>query len=60
MQTNWDRFLDAVLVLAAFRVVWGFVGTKHARFARFARGPAAIVAYLRSGGQTVGQGRPGQ
>ena len=38
----------AVLALLAFRIAWGFVGTRHARFASFVRGPAAIGAYLRS------------
>lgn len=33
--------------LVAFRLVWGLVGTRHARFANFVRGPAAIVGYLR-------------
>lgn len=34
--------------LVAFRVVWGFIGTRHARFARFVKGPTEVVAYLRS------------
>ncbi|RZL35577.1 MAG: cytochrome B [Rubrivivax sp.] len=34
--------------LLAFRVVWGLVGTRHARFASFVRGPAAVARYLRS------------
>lgn len=49
------RFGYAVLVLAVFRVAWGFVGSRHARFASFVRGPRAMVAYLRAGGRaTVG------
>lgn len=40
----------AVLVLVAFRVVWGFVGTRHARFASFVRGPRAIVDFLAGRG----------
>jgi cytochrome b len=34
--------------LVAFRLVWGFVGPRHARFTSFVRGPAAIARYLRS------------
>lgn len=34
--------------LVAFRLVWGFIGPKHARFADFVRGPSAVVGYLRS------------
>ncbi|MFM2067661.1 MAG: hypothetical protein RLZZ584_2570 [Pseudomonadota bacterium] len=34
--------------LVGFRLVWGVVGTRHARFASFVRGPAAVLAYLRS------------
>jgi cytochrome b len=37
----------AVLVLTVFRVLWGFVGTRHARFASFVRRPRVIVGYLR-------------
>jgi cytochrome b len=36
----------AVLVLVAFRIVWGFAGTRHARFAGFVRGPRELRAYL--------------
>jgi cytochrome b len=32
--------------LVAFRIVWGLVGSHHARFANFVRGPAAVARYL--------------
>jgi len=37
-----------MLGLVAFRLLWGFVGPRHARFSSFVRGPAAIASYLRS------------
>lgn len=33
--------------LVAFRILWGLVGTRYARFAEFVRGPAAIKGYLQ-------------
>lgn len=32
--------------LVAVRILWGFVGTEHARFRDFVKGPRAVVAYL--------------
>lgn len=34
--------------LVAFRVLWGLVGTRYARFGSFVRGPTAVISYLRS------------
>jgi cytochrome b len=34
--------------LVVFRLVWGIVGTRYARFASFAFGPRAVLRYLRS------------
>jgi cytochrome b len=32
--------------LVGFRIVWGLIGTRHARFAAFVRGPGAAGQYL--------------
>lgn len=34
--------------LVAFRLLWGLVGTRHARFRTFVRGPKAVLRYLGS------------
>lgn len=35
-----------VAALVAFRLLWGLVGTRHARFSSFVRGPRAVREYL--------------
>jgi cytochrome b len=40
--------------LIAFRLAWGCIGSRYARFSDFVRGPAAVAGYLRS----LVQGRP--
>jgi cytochrome b len=37
----------AVLGLVLFRLVWGLIGTRYARFTDFVRSPAAVLAYLK-------------
>jgi len=43
----------AVLALVAFRLLWGVVGPRHARFANFLRGPKAVLGYVTA----LGRGR---
>jgi cytochrome b len=37
-----------VALALAIRVVWGFIGTRHARFADFVPRPSAFVTYLKA------------
>ena len=37
-----------ILSLILIRIVWGFIGSRHARFSDFVRCPLAAVAYLKS------------
>ena len=34
--------------LVGFRIVWGLLGSRHAKFSSFVRGPAAVARYVRS------------
>ena len=40
------RFGFAILTLVAFRVVWGFIGSRYARFSSFPPNPLAAFRYL--------------
>jgi len=37
----------AIAGLLMFRIIWGFVGGEHARFADFAFAPAVVIGYVR-------------
>ena len=39
---------SAVMAVAAYRLLWGIVGSRYARFAEFVRGPRQAVAYQKS------------
>jgi len=43
---EWSGF--TVLALVLFRVLWGLLGSTHARFADFVRGPRSALEYGRS------------
>ena len=42
---TWSGY--AILALIAARIIWGFIGSKHARFSDFVRGPSAVFHYLK-------------
>jgi cytochrome b len=37
----------AILALVLFRILWGFAGSRYARFSSFVRHPSDILGYLR-------------
>ena len=44
---DWHMVSGYLLVgLILFRLVWGIIGTKYAKFRDFVRGPAAVLDYL--------------
>lgn len=47
---EWDRLHEwagyAAVALVCVRIVWGFVGDKHARFRDFVRSPIVVLGYL--------------
>jgi cytochrome b len=41
----------ATIVLVVFRLVWGFIGTRHARFVNFLEGPRGVLRYVSAVGR---------
>ncbi len=45
-ETIWHIYSGyAITILVLSRIVWGFIGTRYARFAEFVYHPSAVVAY---------------
>ncbi len=48
---DWERIHEisgyAIAVLVALRVLWGLIGSRHARFSDFVYRPAAIIGYIK-------------
>lgn len=42
---EWSGYVVAALI--AIRMVWGFVGSRYARFTQFVRGPGTVVGYMK-------------
>jgi cytochrome b len=38
---------STVTAVALFRLLWGVVGSRHARFSSFVRGPRQVIVYLK-------------
>ncbi len=43
------KFGYGALALVIFRLIWGLIGSRYARFSSFVRSPRSIAAYLRHG-----------
>ncbi len=45
------KFMIGMLI---FRLIWGLIGPRHARFVNFIKGPGSILRYLKEGVISVG------
>ena len=48
---EWDRLHEwagyAILGLVGFRIIWGVIGTRYARFTNFVYGRKTVISYLK-------------
>lgn len=52
---NWHFRLGYFIIgMLIFRLIWGLVGPRHARFSNFVKGPSSVVKYLKGGIVSVG------
>lgn len=50
MWMQWHIWFGVIaLMLIVFRIIWGFTGSRYARFSSFVASPASVCNYLRSG-----------
>jgi cytochrome b len=42
-----ERSGIGIMVLLFFRIFWGFIGGRHARFSDFVKGPKAVLSYAK-------------
>jgi cytochrome b len=48
------RLGELTIGMLIFRVLWGLVGPRHARFSNFIKGPGSVLQYLKGGIKSVG------
>ena len=54
MWMQWHIWFGVVgLMLIIFRIIWGFTGSRYARFTNFIKSPSAVSHYLRTGAQPL-------
>ena len=53
--TPWHMRLGKFMIgMLIFRLIWGFIGPRHARFVNFIKGPGSMLKYLKGGMTSVG------
>ena len=54
-EMTWHKGLGLLMIgMLIFRVLWGLIGPRHARFGNFIKGPGTVLRYLKGGVKSVG------